>query len=211
MYFTKSVLAVALSAVPALAKSYAVNTYWVSCFLSMPYIRLADESKQGQNGVGDTLGQYCESSSIDYVTLAFVNNSPEHGNGTGYPGTNFAAHCAASVYVVDGQDSKLLSGCNFIQEDIYKCKQLGKKILLSIGGEMNALSNYTVSTVDDGEYFAEFMYFAFGPYNSSYTGPRPFDVSPTNHTSVDGFDFDIEYKFGKFTIVIHDHRRHSRA
>ncbi|KAI0125235.1 glycoside hydrolase superfamily [Xylariales sp. AK1849] len=175
MHFSKSLLAAAVSAAPALA--FEVNTYW------------------GQVGVGDTLGEYCESSSIDYVTLAFVNNSPENGNGTHYPGTNFAAHCASDVYVVEGRNSKLLSGCSFIKDDIKKCKGLGKKILLSIGGEMNSISNYTVSTVEEGEYFAKFMFDAFGPYQQGSNGPRPFDISDTEHTFVDGFDFDIEYKF----------------
>ncbi|ORY60573.1 glycoside hydrolase superfamily, partial [Pseudomassariella vexata] len=178
MHFTRSLAAAALSAAPVLAtKSYKVNTYW------------------GQAGVGDTLGQYCESTSIDYITLGFVNNSPEHGNGTHYPGTNFAAHCAADVYVKNGQNSKLLSGCSFIKDDIKKCQTLGKKVLLSIGGEMNWQSDYSVSSVAEGEYFAQFMFEAFGPFQSGYEGPRPFDIGEYDHTCVDGFDFDIKTKF----------------
>jgi hypothetical protein len=61
-------------------------------------------------------------------------------------------------------------------------------------------SNYRVSTQANGEYFANFLYRAFGPYDGSWTGPRPFDISPTNRTQVDGFDFDIEAKFGLYQV-----------
>lgn len=126
-----------------------------------------------------------------------MNNSPENGNGTGYPGTNFAAHCAAYVYENNDRDSKLLSGCSFIKDDIKTCHQLGKKVLLSIGGVYSATSNYSISSVTKGIEFADFMYNAFGPFKEGYTGPRPLDSSETDHASVDGFDFDIEIKFGK--------------
>lgn len=129
-----------------------------------------------------------------------MNNSPEHGNSTNYPGTNFAAHCAADVYVKSGQNSKLLSGCSFIKQDIQKCQKLGKKVLLSIGGEYTATSNYSLTTVQDGVDFAEFLFSSFGPYTQGYNGPRPFDPSSTSHTCVDGFDFDIETKFGKVQL-----------
>jgi chitinase len=126
-----------------------------------------------------------------------VNNSPQNGNGTGFAGTNFAAHCADTVYVKNDRNSLLLSGCDLIKRDIKICQQMGKKVLLSIGGEFSATSNYTVSSVTKGEEFADFMWNAFGPLKSGYTGPRPFDVSNTDPTCVDGFDFDIEKKFGK--------------
>ncbi|KAI1392303.1 glycoside hydrolase superfamily [Hypoxylon trugodes] len=159
-------------------KDYKLNAYW------------------GQSGPDtDFLGDHCENDNIDYVTVGFVNNSPENGNGTGYPGTNFAAHCAAEVYSNNNRKSKLLSSCSYIKDDIQKCQRLGKKVLLSVGGEFSATSNYTLSTVQAGIDFAEFLYQAFGPYKSSYHGPRPFDPSSTSHTTIDGFDFDIETKF----------------
>ncbi|KAI0847622.1 glycoside hydrolase superfamily [Daldinia vernicosa] len=181
MQLKNSVLVAALSASSAFAtytKDYKLNAYW------------------GQSGPDtDSLGEHCESDSIDYVTLGFVNNSPENGNGTGYPGTNFAAHCAAEVYVNNNRDSKLLSSCSFIKDDIKKCQQLGKKVLLSIGGEFSSSSNYTLSSVQAGIDFADFLYQAFGPFKSGYTGPRPFDTSSTEHVTIDGFDFDIETTF----------------
>lgn len=168
----------AVAAVPALATKPAVNVYF------------------GQSGF-DSLGSYCESGSFEYVTVAFVNNSPEQDtSGLNYPGTNFGAHCAADVYTKDGKKSNLLSQCTFIAEDITKCQALGKKVLLSVGGAWLPGTNYTVSSVAKGNQFADFLWGAFGPYNPTFAGPRPFDFNG-NHVTVDGFDFDIETKFGK--------------
>ncbi|KAI1104567.1 glycoside hydrolase [Jackrogersella minutella] len=181
MQMKNSVLVAALSASSAFAAytpDYKLNAYW------------------GQSGPGtDFLSQHCESENVDYVTLGFVNNSPENGDGTDYPGTNFAAHCSAEVYVNNNKNSKLLSSCTYIQADIQKCQSLGKKVLLSVGGVYSAASNYTVSTVQNGIDFADFLYGAFGPYKAGYTGPRPFDISSTEHNTIDGFDFDIETQF----------------
>ncbi|KAI2617100.1 glycoside hydrolase superfamily [Hypoxylon sp. NC1633] len=189
MQFRNSVLVAALSVSSAFAtftKDYKLNAYW------------------GQSGPStDFLGDHCESDNVDFVTLAFVNNSPEHGNGTGYPGTNFAAHCSAEVYVNNNRDSKLLSSCSYIKDDIRKCQNLGKKVLLSVGGEYTATSDYSLSSVQAGLDFAEFLYGAFGPYKTGYTGPRPFDQSATEHTTIDGFDFDIETKFDDQEPYVH--------
>jgi chitinase len=78
-----------------------------------------------------------------------------------------------------------------LQADIPYCRAKGVKIILSYGGDAT-LSNYQVPDNTTGTNLATFLYNAFGPYNSSWSGPRPFDSSPTDHTSVDGFDFDIE-------------------
>ncbi|KAI0597193.1 glycoside hydrolase superfamily [Biscogniauxia sp. FL1348] len=180
MMQTREFLVIAILAAPTLAaytRDFKLNTYW------------------GQSGDGDTLGQYCAVEGIDYITLAFVNNSPEHGDGTDYPGTNFASHCPAEVYVKGDRYSKLLRGCSFIVDDIKACQDLGKKVLLSIGGEYSAANDYSISSVEKGREFADFMFDAFGPFVDGYQGPRPFDKSETDHTCIDGFDFDIEYMF----------------
>lgn len=86
-----------------------------------------------------------------------------------------------------------------MKQDINYCKSKGVKVLLSIGGEYNTgPSNYDVTTEENGEYFADFLYGAFGPYDPNWDGPRPFDFSATEHTSVDGFDFDIEHDFSEW-------------
>jgi len=168
-------LAAALASVPALA--YDVNVYW------------------GQKGT-TMLREWCDNAKFDYVTIGFVNNSPENDpSKLKYPGSNFAAHCAADKYTdKDGKASLLLSKCTFIAEDIPYCQSKGKKVLLSIGG---AIGNYDVTGKTNGEYFGDFMYDAFGPYNPLKPEPRPFDYKKNGNdvrVVVDGFDFDIEHR-----------------
>lgn len=54
-------------------------------------------------------------------------------------------------------------------------------------------TNYTVSSVQAGKDFADFLWSAYGPKAPGYTGPRPF-----GDNVISGFDFDIETKFGMF-------------
>ncbi|KAG4278766.1 hypothetical protein FPRO04_06087 [Fusarium proliferatum] len=163
----------------------------------------------GQLG-SDSLKSYCDSAP-EYVTLSFVNQAPEHTE-SGYPGTNFAGHCAAGVYSnKNGVASSLLSECYTIKEGIPYCQQRGVKVLLSIGGVYNeAGSNYKVTTDDKGVDFADFLYKAFGPYDQSWDGPRPFDSDDgTTRPAVDGFDFDIEHDLpnGPYIAMINELRR----
>ncbi|KAH8662030.1 glycoside hydrolase superfamily [Xylariales sp. PMI_506] len=175
-HFAKSLVAAALAAAPALASSVNVNAYW------------------GQNGgTSDSLAEYCASSSIDSVTVSFVNWSPEHNSG--WPGMNLAGHCSSYYNDKNGNPSKTID-CTALREDIYTCQKIyRKKVYVSIGGAVPSDSNYNVSTVAKGERFAFKLWNMFGPKNESSTLPRPFDVSSTNTTCVDGFDFDLEYYF----------------
>lgn len=94
--------------------------------------------------------------------------------------------------------SRLLSDCTKLSEDIVYCQKLGRKVLLSIGGIWgpDAEHNYDVTTSANGEYFADFLWNAFGPFEPSWTGPRPFDtVDNGAYTVLDGFDFDLEVQF----------------
>ena len=179
----KTLAVAALAAAPALASAAGpnLNAYW------------------GQSG-STRLKKFCDLSTFEYVTVGFVNNSPEFDtSGLNYPGTDFAAHCAADVYEVteNGQTkkSKLLSGCNLIATDIPYCQGKGKKVLLSIGGAPGENSHYNVTTAANGEYFANFLWEAFGPKNAASTTPRPFDLPNKDPVVVDGFDFDIEEYF----------------
>ena len=128
-----------------------------------------------------------------------MNESPEHGGPTGYPGTNFAAHCPSTTYSVNGQPSDLLANCTDLITGIPACHAAGTKVLLSIGGvyDPSVGDDYAVSTVANGEAFATFLWYAFGPPDPTWTGPRPFGSS-----SVDGFDFDIELKFREWRPLV---------
>ncbi|KAJ4254324.1 Chitinase 2 [Fusarium torreyae] len=163
----------------------------------------------GQTGNED-LKDYCDSGP-EYVTLSFVNQAPENSE-SGYPGTNFAGHCWAGVYQnKDKVDSHLLSECYKIIEGIPYCQQRGVKVLLSIGGVYNEDgSNYKVTTDDKGVDFADFLYSAFGPYDESWDGPRPFDSKDgVTRPAIDGFDFDIEHDLpnGPYIAMINELRR----
>jgi chitinase len=172
----KTLAVAAFAAAPALATG-KLNAYW------------------GQTK-SIRLREYCDLDTFEYVTVGFVNNSPEFDtSGLKYPGTNFGANCAADVYENGGQKSKLLSNCNLISADIPYCQSKGKKVLLSIGGAPGEGTHYNVTTDANGEYFAQFLWEAFGPKNPSSSTPRPFDVTGQPPVVVDGFDFDIEEYF----------------
>jgi chitinase len=185
---TKSLAVAALAVVPALATP-SVNVYW------------------GQSGT-DRLREYCENSSFEYVTVGFINKSPEQDDSSlEYPGSNFAFHCMNEYYQdSNGVNSNLLSKCGKLAADVRYCQKKGKKVLLSIGGTWNPpAADYTVSSPAKGEEFASFLWNAFGPYQASWgKRARPFDDyyggpedEADKHFVVDGFDFDIEHKFGE--------------
>ncbi|KAM3525454.1 hypothetical protein NHJ13051_003971 [Beauveria bassiana] len=147
----------------------------------------------GQSGPWDErLRDRCDEGA-DYISLSFVTSSPENNPDTGYPGINFAAHCWAEVFEVDGKKSKLFRHCGTIKDDLQYCRDKGIKMLLAIGGEWNEnTADYRVTTEEKGREFADFLWKAFGPHDPSWPGPRPFDKSATEHSAIDGFDFDLE-------------------
>jgi chitinase len=177
-----------LSTVPGAAG--ILTTYFVSWKRSMMNFRAmkTDYCVKGQNG-NETLMSHCNSG-IDYVTLSFVNNSPEN-EPSGYPGDNFGAHCWAVYYNNPaGVQSQLLETCHDIQGSIEYCQQQGVKVLLGIGGVYGPGSNYSVSAGNGAE-FATFLNNAFGSYVPGLDVPRPFDDGD-HHVRVDGYLLDLE-------------------
>ncbi|KAM3507304.1 hypothetical protein MY10362_001830 [Beauveria mimosiformis] len=147
----------------------------------------------GQSGpYNERLRDRCDEGA-DYISLSFLTSSPEKNPDTEYPGINFAAHCWADAFERNGKKSQLLSHCGTIIDDLQYCRDKGIKMLLSIGGEWNEkTADYRVTTEKNGREFADFLWGAFGPYDPSWTGPRPFDKSRHEHSAIDGFDFDLE-------------------
>jgi chitinase len=81
-----------------------------------------------------------------------------------------------------------LSHCPDIGPGIKVCQANGKKVLLSIGGGWP--TDYYLKNKAIAEYFAEFLWGAFGPQTKAWVDagkPRPF-----GDASIDGFDLDIE-------------------
>jgi chitinase len=128
----------------------------------------------------------------------------------GYPGTNFGANCWADNYTAPGYNgvndptlNDLKKECPTMVAGIPYCQSLGIKILLSLGGQYNG-SGYALTSVQDAEYMADFLWGAFGPLNSSANWPRPFDTEDLSN-EVDGFDFDIEHVNTGMMSVIDTH------
>lgn len=178
MFFRETFLAAVFTAVPALATANSVNVYF------------------GQNG-GANLTDVCADPSFEYITVGFINTSPENAGQSGYPGDNFAAHCWAGYYSDNGIESELLNDCPYLVPGIEICqKEYGKKVLLSIGGYTED-GSYSISSYENGVEFATFIWGAFGPYTETWGDqPRPFD-SADSHVAVDGYDFDLEWTGGK--------------
>ncbi|KAJ5709004.1 hypothetical protein N7493_010338 [Penicillium malachiteum] len=151
---------------------------------------------QGANQL--RLSHFCQETSLDIINLGFINVFPEEVGD--WPGSNFGNQCDGTYYA----DSLLLAGCHQIWEDIPVCKAMGKTILLSLGGSS---ADPGVMSHEVAEWFADFLWYSFGPYNASAVEqgfPRPFQ-----NNSVDGFDFDIEsdggHGYGSMIDRLRDH------
>ncbi|KAK1573834.1 glycoside hydrolase superfamily [Colletotrichum navitas] len=193
MLFNKSFLAIAAAIGQAVAHfSSQPQTKAPSPFggLNLYWGQYGDPS--------DRLSSYCDAPGVTFVSVSFVTYSPK--NSGGYPGTNFAGHCGGEVFYKNpktGEDTKLITNCDYIKQDIKHCQAKGIKVLLAIGGWCPAEGpcSYDIDNDEQGQQFAELLHKTFGPHDPNWTGPRPFDISTTEHVSVDGFDFDLEFKY----------------
>ncbi|KAF2714866.1 carbohydrate-binding module family 18 protein [Pleomassaria siparia CBS 279.74] len=161
----------------------------------------------GQGSSQAPLLEVCNDPSVDIVNLAFVNQFPKAVGD--YPGTDFGNACWADVYTQpDGNASALKSQCLGIEPGIKACQANGKKVLLSVGG--GAPTDYYLQKIAIAEYFAEFLWGAFGPKTAAWVDagkPRPF-----GDAVVDGFDLDIEsymasppfaqYLWGNYNVLV---------
>ncbi|KAH6671910.1 glycoside hydrolase superfamily [Halenospora varia] len=150
----------------------------------------------GQGSNQQRLRTFCDATSIDIIPIGFLTLFPAQGNG--FPEENFGNACwGGSYYYGTGSDhanDKLVTQCPTLQEDIPYCQSIGKKIILSLGGES---LGYDLNGAAAGTAFADWLWGAYGPPNSSWTGIRPLDRGYSNTTTdtidIDGFDFDIEH------------------
>ncbi|KAL5331921.1 hypothetical protein ACEPPN_001461 [Leptodophora sp. 'Broadleaf-Isolate-01'] len=157
----------------------------------------------GQGPSQQSLAHFCNSSSVDIIPIGFINIFPNLANGL--VAENFGNQCWDGNYTGPGyngvnnpKNNFLYRQCPQLQEDIYYCQtKTKKKILLSLGGDGG---NYQLNGPADGEYLADFLWGAYGPYNASWVakgGVRPLDRGASNTDlsktiDIDGFDFDIE-------------------
>ncbi|SCU93076.1 LAFA_0F14554g1_1 [Lachancea sp. 'fantastica'] len=123
---------------------------------------------QASAGSQQSLATYCQSSDVDVILLSFLHSFPDNLN------LHFTSDCATTFH------SGLLH-CEAIANDIKTCQNLGKKVLLSIGGSTGL---YGFQNDNQASEFATTLWNTFAGGSST---ERPF-----NDAVVDGFDFDIE-------------------
>lgn len=127
------------------------------------------------------LSYYCESNSVDIIILAFIST---FGDGYGRKDTEkdkFEINLSNYCNINENGHYK----CEKVGEDIRKCQESGKKVLLSLGGEQLKESTYGFKSTDEAKVFAKTLwnYFGEGKDNS---------IRPFGDSVIDGFDIDSE-------------------
>ncbi|KAK6495929.1 hypothetical protein TWF481_002974 [Arthrobotrys musiformis] len=122
---------------------------------------------QGENQ--QRLRSFCESQSIEYIIIGFVTQFQNTGLAPPYQATNY-------VY-----------NCPYLPRDIEYCQNLGKRILISIGGGVNVENSYYLSNEEEARKAVDDIWRAFGPPDKTWGHPRPF-----GNAVVNGFDLDLE-------------------
>lgn len=123
----------------------------------------------------------CESPNVDIAILSFVFDffGPQ-----GYPSINFGPGCSAPTAAQTEQAPGLMN-CTALAPEIAACQQIGKKVLVSLGGYIA-----NTSFISDGQatQFAGTLWNLFGA-GTAYDGDmRPFGPD----VIIDGFDIDNE-------------------
>lgn len=116
------------------------------------------------------LADLCNDPSIDIIAIGFVRsfNGPNQP-----PSVDFGRHCRFSNFVP--------SWCMDFATDVWKCKDLGKKIFLSVGGSRSNTSFVSEQAAIDA---ADVLWNVFGEGTSgNLTAYRPF-----GELCVNGFD-----------------------
>lgn len=120
---------------------------------------------QASAGAQHSLSSYCQSTDADMYIISFLADFPK------------------SYLTISGCEGKLDTKCPQLASEIKTCQQLGKKVLLSLGG---ADGKYGFSSDEQAREYADVLWNSFGA-GSSTPNARPF-----GDVVFDGFDFDIE-------------------
>ncbi|TIA05645.1 glycoside hydrolase [Aureobasidium pullulans] len=131
---------------------------------------------KAQNTDSPSLYDLCTNSNVDMIVMGFVRqlNGP-----TALPSFGFTRYCKTPATVTD----KTRVSCPDMAANITFCQNMGKKVLISLGG---SVSNLTLDSVSDAHEAASILWNVFGAGANS-TALRPF-----GNVAIDGFDFDFE-------------------
>jgi chitinase len=144
--------------------SYGLAVYWGQADANFPQ---------------SNLSFYCQSSVIDTINLAFIaqfgQKHLKKDNKDGFV-LNLSSMC--------NEDNDQHMICPNVGEDIKACQKMGKKVVISLGGEDATSEKYGFANDAEAKNFANTLWNYFGGGSSDH---RPF-----GDAVVDGFDFDIE-------------------
>lgn len=130
---------------------------------------------------GDLM-QLCQNSNVDIVVLAFVTS---FFTNEGMPSANFGPACQGST-TAQQLHAPGLQDCTDLAPEIVSCQQLGKPVLVSLGGYY---SNVTFSSDTEAIQLAQNLWDLFGAGTGLDASLRPF-----GSIIIDGFDLDNESK-----------------
>ncbi|KAI5218759.1 glycoside hydrolase [Aureobasidium subglaciale] len=128
---------------------------------------------------GDLM-QLCQSSNVDIVVLAFVTSFFTNG---GFPSASFGPSCKGST-AAQQLHAPGLQDCTDLAPEIVICQQLGKPVLVSLGGYY---SNVTFTSDTEAIQLAQNLWDLFGTGDGLDASLRPF-----GGIVIDGFDLDNE-------------------
>ena len=124
---------------------------------------------------GANLLDLCYDSTIDIINIGFIRS---FNGSAGYPTLDLVKSCKTPSKLATSGAAMIQ--CPELAKNISVCQDMGKKVLLSIGG---STSNTSFSNATDARNVARTLWSAFGPYTGQ-TIWRPF-----GNVTVDGFDF----------------------
>lgn len=137
------------------------------------------------------LTELCSNENVDIVILSFVYDFFAQNY---YPSINFGPGCSGPSRAQVEKGASGLRDCTILGAEIVGCQQLGKKVLVSLGGYG---ANTSISSSFEVKHLAETMWNLFGggtddlsipPFTPTYSDIRPFGPGVV----VDGFDIDNE-------------------
>jgi hypothetical protein len=136
---------------------------------------------QAPNTAGSSIQEQCEDPHISIVILSYVTEWDL--NGSGYPQLNLGSNCPSQTH----DQSQLAPGlwdCDRLVPQVMYCQSIGKKVLISIGGNSSGGATQ-FDNVSEAESRANLMWDLFGAGN---LGPSGLNIRPFGNLSLDGFD-----------------------